>query len=187
MSSAITSRIIVAKRFRDKLLHRMLSIHQLFLVTSTFLAIGLCILIAIGPNIPTSELRPTLAEVSRLFITDSAFVPWNNATSERWDNTFPSNIPLQHAGLVITTNLDNGSHTWSDISLSHQLRCLIFIRREMMLLASSTNYVSMFRADTAESSSSSSAAGCFEYLRQVSNPERTATICQVTCAEILFQ
>jgi hypothetical protein len=157
----------------------MLRVHQLFLITSTFLAIALCILIVIGPHTPTSELRPNLATVSRLFITDSAYVQWNNATSEQWEGLIPSDLPLQHTGLVITTNLKNGSHTWSDISLSHQLRCLIFIRREMMLLASSTSYVDTFRAHTSEGSSYAFAAECFEYLRQVRSPEKIAKTCLI--------
>jgi hypothetical protein len=141
--------------------------HRIFLIVASVFAILLCFLIVKGPRTRPSELAPSLPPISELFITDTSFIGWDHSTSQKWMEqlSLPHNLSL--AGLVITTNLRDGTHTWSDISMFHQLRCLIYIRQELLSLSESLSYTQAFMKNHSDGSNYDITGRCFDYIRQV--------------------
>lgn len=132
-----------------------------FITIPTALLLLFLIFDAPTPQPTYSETIPSLPVISQLYLNNFSFIPFDAETTKLW----ATQIPSTNDGLVITTDLAKGSHPWADLSMFHQLRCLILIRETMVAMLESGKDEMV--NDTQGLVDYDKVGHCFDYVRQV--------------------
>lgn len=142
----------------------MCTFHNFFIGFLSLSAVLLIFLAVVGPPPPPSRdvfyepapLKP------RFILGDKAYINFDDTADSLWDSIIPKT-----GGSVLATNLTDGFHFWGQVSMFHQLRCLVDIRSQFLRMSRSSEESRSFVADKSSGSRYDQLGYCFDYVLQV--------------------
>ncbi|KAH7548628.1 hypothetical protein BM1_11000 [Bipolaris maydis] len=124
----------------------------------------LIFLTVLGPSPPLSHdvfYKPAPPK-PKFILGDNAYASFDDAADILWGGILP-----RTGGSVLATNLTDGFHFWGQVSMFHQIRCLVDIRSQFLRMLRSAKESQSFVANKSSGSRYEQLGYCFDYILQV--------------------
>ena len=121
-----------------------------------------------GPPPPLAQqsILPQLPPSPVFLLGNTSYRSFTDEKTQRlWDVILPANN-----GAVLATNVSSGFHLWARPAMFHQLQCLREIRTHFIALSRSWPAAQQFMNLRSHGSAYANVSYCFDYVRQVCNP-----------------